>query len=58
MISYGNFLELNGLSSDEKPTTEHNGCTFYEMDTGKMYIYDAEHKKWLNYAAPGDEVSY
>lgn len=45
-------LELNGISTDEKPigTFEgyplSNGSTFYEMDTKKPYIYDEENEKW------------
>lgn len=45
-------LELNGLSTDEKPIENFNGyvmsngSTFYEMDTKKVYIYDEQNKKW------------
>ena len=39
--------DLRGLSTDEKPT-EHigNGSTFLEMDTGKVFIFDADNKEW------------
>lgn len=54
---YGNktnrvWLELYGLSTDEKPVKEFEGTfignasTFYEMDTKKAYIYDEENHKW------------
>lgn len=44
-------LELRGLSSDEKPVeiengTIENGSTFIEIDTGDVYIFDAENKEW------------
>lgn len=44
-------LELRGLSTDEKPTsiengTIENGSTFIEIDTGDVYIFDAENKEW------------
>lgn len=40
--------DLRGLSTDEKPTSKYvgNGSTFIEMDTGKVFMYDAEHKIW------------
>lgn len=46
------WLELYGLSTDEKPiknwgtTGIGNASTFYEMDTGNIYIYDEENDKW------------
>lgn len=45
-------MELNGLSTDEKPTVTYkntkieNGSTFIEMDTGKVYMYDEENATW------------
>lgn len=44
-------LELRGLSSDEKPVeiengTIENGSVFIEIDTGDVYIFDAENKEW------------
>ncbi len=44
-------LELRGLSTDEKPVeiengTIENGSTFIEIDTGDVYIFDAENKEW------------
>jgi len=29
-----------GLDSDTKPTPEHAGSTFYELNTGKGWIWD------------------
>lgn len=54
---YGNktnriWLELYGLSTDEKPIDNFNGTyignasTYYEMDTKNYYIYDEENHKW------------
>lgn len=39
--------EIYGLSTDTKPTDVFNGSAFYEMDTGKIYLFDAETKTWL-----------
>lgn len=45
--------EFFGLSTDEKPTDKHNGIkivngsVFVEMDTKKIYMFDEEHKVWL-----------
>ena len=44
-------LELIGLSTDTKPITLDgkdiaNGTTFIEIDTGKIYLYDAENEQW------------
>lgn len=40
---------LFGLSTDTKPTegSISNGFMFIEMDTSKLYFYDAEGKRWL-----------
>jgi len=50
-------LNYRGLSTDEKPTMHTtpggieeripNGSTFYEMDTGKLYMWDVENSEWL-----------
>lgn len=34
------------LSTDAKPTDWENGSTLLEMDTGKVYIYDAQNTMW------------
>lgn len=52
MITYSNanndaVWELIGLSTDEKPIDGiPNGSTFQEMNTGKMFMFDAESKTW------------
>ena len=46
-------MDLYGLSTDEKPTKVfddkqiENASIFYEMDTGKGYLYDEENHRWL-----------
>ena len=32
--------EIQGLSTDKKPTVYESGSMFFEVDTGKFYIYD------------------
>ena len=45
-------MELYGLSEDSKPTGTfkgvkiENGSSFLEMDTSKVYLYDAENEEW------------
>jgi hypothetical protein len=34
-------VELVGLSTDTKPTDCPSGSTFYELDTGKGFIYNS-----------------
>jgi hypothetical protein len=46
--------ELRGLSADTKPTeingqTIGNGSCFIEMDTGKIYFFDAESETWKEF---------
>ena len=63
MISYGQtrdgFMDIRGLSTDAKPTVVPfdvggdgvmipNGSTFFEMDTNKVYLFDAEHGEWTD----------
>lgn len=51
---YGNgnkVLEYRGLSTDLKPTTYggkaiDNGTMFIEIDTGKIYMFDAVSSEW------------
>ena len=40
--------EFRGLSTDDKSTIKNvtNGSVFFEMDTGKVYLYDAENNEW------------
>lgn len=39
--------DLRGLSTDNKPTDVPNGSTFLEMNTSKVYVFDAENSQWL-----------
>lgn len=48
MISTYGYSELRGLSTDEKPINNiENGTAFLEMDTLKVYLFDAQNKTWL-----------
>ena len=45
------FVEIRGLSTDDKPTEYYdkeigNGSTYIEIDTGKIYMYDADTEEW------------
>lgn len=46
-------MSFTGLSTDTKPiekwhsTEIENSATFFEMDTGKVFMYDLANKKWL-----------
>lgn len=51
-------VEMEGLSTDEKPTEYENegkksyidnGSTFIEMDSSKIYFYDLENKQWKEF---------
>ena len=55
---YGNktnrvWLELYGLSTDEKPIEKFegtfigNGSIYYCMDSKETFIYDEENHRWL-----------
>lgn len=39
-------LDFRGLSTDLKPDAP-NGSSFLEIDTGKVFCYDKEHKTWV-----------
>jgi hypothetical protein len=47
-VIYNDFIhDVRCLSTDTKPTEGiKNGSTCIEMDTGKMYVYDAEGEQW------------
>lgn len=47
--------EMVGLSTDTKPTgvSIGNGWSFIEMDTGKVFFYNAEDEEWLEFAGSG-----
>lgn len=49
--------ELRGLSTDTKPTNADNGCIFIEMDTGKIYFYDADNTRWLEFGVEAEPVT-
>lgn len=38
-----------GLSTDSKPTGVGNGWMFIEMDSGKIYFYDAAGAQWREF---------
>lgn len=48
-----NVQDLRGLSSELKPIGNFqdkpikNGSTFYEIDTGDVYMYDKENARWI-----------
>ena len=50
MVSMVNLstTEYRGLSTDIKPEKDDNGSSFYEMDTGKTYYYDADNEQWVS----------
>lgn len=55
MVSIVNraMTEYIGLSTDTKPSGNMvNGSSFYEMDTGDTYYWDADGEEW---AKPGAE---
>lgn len=48
--SGGQLIEISGscLSTDEKPTEGIvNGSSLIEMDTGTVYMFDAENSQWV-----------
>ena len=53
MTSYGVYGNTYaGLSTDSKPTEGvANGDCFLEMNTGKIYFYDAANEQWREWGA-------
>lgn len=58
MITFGgmrpedNVQTLYGLSTDSKPTAGiGNGWSFIEIDTGKVYFFDAAGASWTEWGA-------
>lgn len=52
-------VEIRGLSNDAKPVKMDgkkvdNGSTFVEIDTGKVYMFDFENKKWKAHDGSND----
>lgn len=45
-INRGKVNEYYGLSTDTKPTDAPNASMFYEMDTGKLYLFDKDNQTW------------
>lgn len=45
-INRGKINEYYGLSTDEKPLDVPNASTFYEMDTGKLFLFDEDNMLW------------
>lgn len=47
-VAADNCIEYRGLSTDDKPTSfVPNGSVFLEMDTGKVYCYNADGSAWI-----------
>ena len=48
MITSSYTYEFRGLSTDDKSTITNvtNGSIFFEIDTCKVYMWDAEHLQW------------
>ena len=47
-----------GLSTDTKPTDGvGNGSAFIEMDTSKVYFFDAGNSEWLEWGAESNAAS-
>ena len=42
-----NAMEYRGLHADNKPADAPNGSAFVEMDTGDVYLYDADGENWV-----------
>ena len=47
VASKGKATEYYGLSTDTKPTEVPNGSVFLEMNTGKVFVYDAQNATWI-----------
>ena len=52
------FMEFRGLSTDTKPDETKdsvgNGAAFIEMDTGKLYFYDADSTQWVEFGGSSE----
>lgn len=44
------YIEGVCLSTDNKPEQAYNGSQLIEMDTGKVYFFDAENGEWRVFA--------
>lgn len=52
---YFGVADLYGNSTDEKPITCANGSKFWEIDTGKLYRFDAENENWVDQIGLGED---
>lgn len=52
---YFGVADLYGTSSDSKPTSYGNGTKFWEIDTGKLYRFDAENGVWYDQIGLGED---
>lgn len=43
------YVEGTCLSTDTKPTDVANGSKMIEMDTGKIYMFDADSASWIEF---------
>lgn len=41
--------DIRCKSTDSKPTGVPNGSSLIEMDTGKVYFFDADSSQWLEF---------
>jgi hypothetical protein len=41
------YVELAGLSTDEKPTGFATGSLFMEVDTGDVFLYNEDSSQWV-----------
>ena len=41
--------EFTGRSIDTKPTNVENGASYKEIDTGRIYRYDKENNRWIEW---------
>lgn len=39
-------FDVRCLSTDDKPTDVTNGSTLLEIDTGTMFLFDADSSEW------------
>lgn len=45
--------EITGRSIDTKPTDLANGSIYKELDTGRIWVYDAQNSVWYEKTANG-----
>lgn len=47
MITVEDGKTYYGLSTDTKPTDVENSAVFYEMNTGKLFMFNAATGQWI-----------